>query len=378
MVKKIIVASGAFKHSITLLQAQNAIVAGLHESGLRAELIKIPLADGGNGTLDAFLQGGGERVEIIVDDPLGRRVNAPYGLIADGHTAIIEMALASGLELVDSTELNPLIASTFGTGQLMQSALNRGVKRVIIGMGGSATVDGGVGALAALGVRFLDSQRELVPPRPSEINRIVEIDASHLDTRWQDVQVIIAADVDNPALGERGAAMVFGPQKGASPDDIQQLEGLLSYFFTLIAEKTGRDVRTVSGAGAAGALAGGLMSFLNANMTSGIDLLLEHVRFEEQLQDTDLVITSEGKIDTQTLGGKGPLGIARLAHHYHVPCVVFVGALDVDEALLQSEGVTAVLPIIDQPMSLEAALRDGPVLLQRSARRLGYLLRDLV
>jgi glycerate kinase len=376
MMKKIIIAANALKHSLTVLQSLDAITLGLQHSGLQAELIKIPLADGGNGTLDAFMHADGERVIMTVDDPLGRPIEAAYGLIDNGQTAVIEMALASGLELISAKECNPLIASTFGTGQMMQAALAHGIKRMIIGLGGSATVDGGMGALAALGVKFLSAEGDVLTPRPDFMHLIADLDTSGLDARWQDVEVIIASDVDNPVLGERGAAAIFAPQKGASPHMVKQLEAHLTQFFNQLTQHTGRDVQNVSGAGAAGALAGGLMSLFPAKITSGIDLLLDHVGFRKYLQHADFVITSEGKLDEQTLGGKGPLGIAKLSRHYHVPCVVLVGSLAIDESRLRAEGVSAVMPIVDSPMRLEDALHQGEDLLYRAARRLGYLLHD--
>ncbi|TVR22338.1 MAG: glycerate kinase [Anaerolineaceae bacterium] len=373
--KKIIVAPGAFKHSISVLQAVSAITDGLRSAGISAELQALPIADGGNGTLDAFLVHGGERISRSARDPLGRMVTADYGLIDDGKTAIVEMAQASGLELIANESLRPMAANTFGTGQLMKDALSRGVSRLIVGMGGSATVDGALGALTALGVRFLDEQGQVVEPLPRHLPRIARVDVGDLDERWRSVEVIVAADVDNPAIGQRGAAAIFAPQKGASPSDVVELEAGLSHFFGLIAEQVGVDVREVAGAGAAGALSGGLMALLGARILSGIDLLLDHAGFESQLHNADLVITSEGRVDSQTLGGKGPLGVARIAHQRGVPSVMFVGGLGIDEALLRDHGVRAVMPIVDAPLSLDEALANGATLLERAARRLGWLLQ---
>ncbi len=370
---RIIIAAGAFKHSLTAAEAANAIAQGLRRSGLAAELVLLPIADGGNGTLDACLAGGGERVSLPVEDPLGRTVEAAYGRL--GQTAVIEMALASGLELLRPDELDPLRASTFGTGQLMRAALESGVSRLIIGMGGSATVDGGAGCLQALGVRLLDASGQEVPRGGGKLQHIRQIDTRALDPRWQSVEIIIASDVDNPTLGEQGAAAVFAPQKGASPAQIPVLEANLSHFFTLAAEQVGRDVRHTPGGGAAGAFSAGLLAFLGGRIESGIDLILDLRGFDEQLDDAALVITSEGRMDAQTVHGKGPFGVARRAAERGVPTIALVGGLLVDDALLHDAGLWAALPVVNAPMPLEQALANAPALVEAAALRLGYLLQ---
>lgn len=370
---KIIIAAGALKHSLSAASAAQAIARGLRRSGLDAGLVLLPIGDGGNGTLDAFLTGGGERISVMVADPLGRPLEAAFGL-RDG-TAVVEMALASGLELLATDELDPLRTSTFGTGQLMQAALDAGAQRVIVGMGGSATVDGGAGCLAALGVRLLDADGSDVPPGGGSLHLIRQIDASGLDPRWRDVEVIIASDVDNPTLGEQGAAAVFAPQKGATPAQVEALESSLHHFFTLVADQTGADVRAAQGGGAAGALSAGLMAFLGGRIESGIDLILDLCGFDEYLQDTALVITSEGRMDAQTIHGKGPFGVARRALARGVPTVALVGGLDADDALLHEAGLWAALPILNEPLSLDVALARAETLVEQAALRLGYLLQ---
>ena len=307
----------------------------------------------------------------------GAQIQADYGLIDDGRTAVIEMALASGLELLDADELNPLAASTCGTGMLMTAALERGARRFIIGLGGSATSDGGMGCLQALGLRLLDADGLELPAGigGGGLADIRRFDDGGMDPRWRDVEIVIASDVDNPALGERGAAAVFGPQKGADAAQIKQLKRNLRHCFTLIQGQRGVDVRSVAGGGAAGAFAAGLMAFFNCQMESGIDLILRHNSFHERLAGCDLVITGEGRLDEQTLGGKGPLGVARIAAARGIPTVAFCGGLAVDEARLRAAGVTAAFPIVDAPMPLESALADAESLLWRAARRLGYILR---
>lgn len=370
---KIIIAAGAFKHSLSAAAAANAIVRGLRCSGLNADLTLLPIADGGNGTLDAFLAGGGERISVMVDDPFGRPVESAFA--RSGDTAVIEMALASGLELLRPDELDPLRASTYGTGQLMQAALDSGASRMIIGMGGSATVDGGAGCLQALGVRLLDAKGEDVPLGGGSLHRIRHIDASGLDLRWRSTEIIIASDVDNPTLGDTGAAAIFGPQKGASPQQVAVLEENLRHFFTLVADQCGIDVRQTPGGGAAGAFSAGLMAFLGGRIQSGIDLILDLRGFDHLLADADLVITSEGRMDEQTVHGKGPIGVARRAHERGVRTIAMVGGLQADDALLHEAGLWAVLPIVSAPMSLEQALAEADRLVEATALRLGYLLQ---
>ncbi|MBC7813026.1 MAG: glycerate kinase [Burkholderiales bacterium] len=376
---KILIAPGAFKRSLSASAAAQAIQRGLERSGIEAELYLLPIADGGNGTLDAFLANGGERICMIVNDPLGRSVESAYGLlnVDGGQTAVIEMALASGMELLRPDEYDPLRASTYGTGELLAAALEAGARRFIIGVGGSATVDGGAGCLQALGVRLLDENGAKLPAGigGGDLNRVRTIDAAALDNRWRECEVIIASDVDNPMLGEQGAAAVFGPQKGASPDDVRVLDGSLRHFFTLVRDQIGVDVLNVRGGGAAGALSAGLMAFIGGRIESGIDLLLAHNHFDDLLKDADLIITGEGQIDEQTVQGKGPIGVARRGREYGVPTVAIVGGLNADDVLLHEAGISAVLPIVTGPMTLDEALVRADELLERTALRLGYMLQ---
>ena len=371
---KILIAANGFKHSLTASQACAAIQQGLRQSGLQASCQLLPIADGGNGTLDVFLAAGGQRIGLEVLDPLLRPIQADYGLLPDGQTAIIEMAQASGLELLAPHELNPLIASSYGAGQLMADALARGVKRIIIGLGGSATVDGGMGCLQALGLRLLDANGNEVRPGGGHLNDIARVDDSGL-AGWEDIDIIIASDVDNPTLGEKGAARVFGPQKGADPAMIEILEQNLRHCFTILFEQRGIDLRQVKGGGAAGAFAAGLMAFFSCEMTAGIELALEHNRFAEHLKDSNLVITGEGQIDAQTIDGKAPIGVARLAREHGLPTIALVGGINIDERRLHEAGIQAVFPIVDKPMSLQDALDNAEDLLRRAALRLGYALQ---
>lgn len=371
---KILIAPGAFKNSLSAAETARVIGVGLQRSGLALQLHYVPIADGGNGTLDAFLASGGARFERVVRGPLGAPVTAAWGLLADGETAVVEMALASGLELLTPETLDPLRATTYGTGELLRASLDGGAKRVIVGMGGSATVDGGAGCLQALGVRLLDAAGREVGPGGGGLADVATIDVSGLDPRWREVDVVIASDVQNPTLGPDGAAAVFGPQKGATPDDVDVLECNLHHFFTVVADTLGVDVRATVGGGAAGAFSAGLMAFLGGRIVSGIDLVLDHGGFDAHLRDADLVITGEGQMDTQTVQGKGPIGVARRALAAGVPTVALVGGLRADDALLHEAGLAAVLPIVTHPMSLDEAIADAAALVEQAALRLAYVL----
>lgn len=372
---KILIAPGAFKHSLSASQVAQAICDGFDQSGLSATYHLLPIADGGNGTLDAFLANGGQRITVDVYDPLMRPIQADYGLIDNGERAVIEMATASGIELLSDDEANPMIATTYGTGQLMQHALDKGATRFIVGLGGSATVDGGMGCLRALGLKLLDANGEEISHGGGGLADIVTVDTSNIDKRWHDVEIIIASDVENPTLGEKGAARVFGPQKGATPAMVETLETNLTHCFTTIAEQTGQDVRHIEGGGAAGAFSAGLMAFLSCKIVSGIDLVLEHNHFIDHLADADLVLTGEGEMDSQTIDGKGPIGVARLAREHGVPTIAIVGGLNVDDTILHEAGIQAVFSVVDKPMELQTALSRAEELVRRTALRLGYTLQ---
>lgn len=372
---KIIVAPGAFKHSLTARAAAEAIASGLAKSGLGADLVMLPIADGGNGTLDAFLADGGERISVPVVDPLDRPIIAPIGLLSDGQTAVVEMALASGLELLGADELNPMIATTYGTGLLLKAALDTGARRIIVGMGGSATVDAGAGALQALGVRLFDANRRPIPFGGGGLSALATIDVTRLDPRWREVELIIASDVTNPAVGDEGAAAIFGPQKGATPQQVTVLDAGISHFCDVIKTQIGVDIAQREGTGAAGALSAGLLAFLGGRIESGVDLLLDFNGFNTHLATADLVITGEGQMDSQTISGKGPIGVARRALEHGVPTIALVGSLNTTDELLHAAGMQAVLPIMTRPMPLADALRDASSLLEAAALRLGYVLQ---
>ncbi len=371
---KILIAPNAFKGSLSSPRAAEGIARGLSRAAADWHFDLMPIADGGDDTLEVLCADGGSTLEVEVADPLGRPIRATLGLMADDRTAVIEMARASGLKLLAPGECDPLAATTRGVGQLIAAAAEAGAERIIIGVGGSATVDGGAGCVSALGVRLLDEAGDPVPPGGGSLGRIHRIDPSGLAPALAGRDLVVACDVENPVLGPTGTAAVFAPQKGASPEDVARLEANLGHFFGLAARTLGRDVRHLPRAGAAGGLAGGLAAFCNARLESGIDLVLEHLDADRRIREADLVITGEGLLDAQTLSGKGPLGLARLAREHHRPVVALAGGVGGGEADLAAAGISAVLPITPGPLALEEAMDRALELMERAAERLGRLL----
>lgn len=371
----ILIAPNAFKHAIDAGVAAEAIQRGLLASRLSCTCECFPIGDGGNGTCRLIIDRlQGELVQVPVMDPLGRPVTAALGLIEGGQTAVIEMADASGLHLLASTELNPLHANSYGTGQLIMAALDNGARKVIIGMGGSATVDGGSGMIRALGARFLDSAGKEITDLPVGLEGLHAIDLSGLDKRLQDVKVTVLCDVDNPLLGETGAAHVFGPQKGASSEQVKQLDDLLARYAAVIQTATGEDVSTRRSGGVAGGASAGLAGLLGAELVDGIDYFLDLTRFNESLSKSHLVITGEGSIDSQTLQGKGPYGVASRAKQRGLPVIGLAGSLPLEVNQELTAYFDTLLAIGNRPASLDDALADTAGNLARTAAQLGNLL----
>ncbi len=368
---KILIAPNSFKGSLSSPRAAAAIGRGLKSCGLECDLDLMPIADGGDDTMAVLIGREGSVRRFAVQDPLNRPVEAELGLLADNDTAVVEMARASGLKLLKPEERDPLKTSTYGTGQLIARAVGAGCSRVIVGVGGSATVDGGAGCLEALGASFVDESGQKIPPGGGGLHRVRRLDLSGLDPRLKEIQIDVACDVENPTLGPRGAAAVFGPQKGATPEQVRILEENLNRFFTLAAETLGKDVRRTPRGGAAGALAAGLKAFLGAELRSGVELVLESLGAPRRLARADLVITGEGRLDSQTLSGKGPLGLARAAKEHGVPVVALAGAIGEGEAELAAAGLEAIMSICPGPLSLEEAMGETDRLLEEAAARLG-------
>lgn len=376
---KILIAPNAFKGSLSAVDAAGCIARGLARSGLGCAVDLMPIADGGDDTLAVLMaagaaQGAGAH-QAMVEGPLGEPVQATWGMLSDGQTAVVEMARASGLKLLQPAERDPLRASTFGTGQLIAAAVEAGARRIIVGVGGSATVDGGAGCMQALGVRLLDAQGNEAPRGGGALGCVQRIDVSGLLPALRGVAIQVACDVTNPTLGPNGAAAVFGPQKGATPEQVALLENNLRHFFTLAAEQVGVDVRDLPRGGAAGALSAGLAAFLGAELCSGIDLVLDALGAERRLDGVDLVITGEGRLDAQTLGGKGPVGIARAAQTRGIPVIALAGSIGDDEAALHAAGFDAILSIVPGVISLDEAMTRAADLLERAGERVGRLLR---
>lgn len=366
---KIIVAPDSFKGSLTSIQAANAIEKGIKKAAQNykkpVEVIKVPMADGGEGTVEAIVSANGGRIITTqVLDPLGREVDSFFGVLPD-NTAVIEMAAASGINLLSEDERNPMKTTTYGTGQLIKKALDYGCKRIIIGIGGSATNDGGVGMAQALGIRFLDKEGNQIAFGGGELYKIEEIDTSSLDPRINDTIITIASDVKNTLCGPNGASAVYGPQKGATPEMVETLDRNLKHFAAVIQKQFNIDILNVPGSGAAGGLGASLMGFLGAKFCMGIKLVMELVQLEEKIKNADMVITGEGSTDYQTLFGKVPLGIAKIAKKHNKPVVCISGSLGEGYEELYNEGIEAFFSIVNRPMNLEEAMGRSEELLEK-------------
>ncbi len=377
---KIVVAPGSLKGSVSSPDAAAAIARGIRRADPQAEIIQTPLADGGEGTTDALLAAaGGQRVSVSVRGPVGQPVQAEYGLLAPGgSTAIVEMASAAGLGLVPREKRDPRRTSTYGVGELIRAAAQSGASRLLVGLGGSGTNDGGAGAMQALGVRFWDTRGALLPPGigAGQLTRIARIDMSAFAFPLGGMSVVIASDVTNPLLGPDGASAIYGPQKGATPEMVAAMDDALSHYAALLTRDLGRDVAARPGAGAAGGLGAALMAFLGADMRSGIDLVLDAAEFDRKARGADWVFTGEGRIDAQTLQGKTIAGVlARCRALGNISVVAFGGSVDGEAAaLLARQGLAAAFPITPGPMTLEDAMAQGAFLLEQTAERVTRLL----
>jgi len=365
---KIVIAPDSFKDSLSAQGVADAIALGLAEVWPDAQLIKCPMADGGEGTVESILAAcEGELRRTNVRGPLGAMVDAAWGWLPKNHTAIIEMAEASGLQLVPPGQRDACTSSTFGTGELIRAALDAGAQRVILAIGGSATNDGGAGAMQALGVKLLDAQGQPLAPGGLALTQLDRIDLSDMDSRLSGVRFDIAADVNNPLCGPHGASAIFGPQKGASPEQVQQLDSALGHFADLCADVLGHDVKDEPGSGAAGGLGFAAKAFLGAQFKAGVEVVAELVGLAEAVKGADLVITGEGRFDAQTLRGKTPFGVARVAREQGVPVIVIAGTLGEGYQALYEHGIDAAFALASGPMTLEQACAEAPRLLQDRA-----------
>jgi glycerate 2-kinase len=368
---KVIIAPDSFKESLSALEVANAIEKGFRDIFPEAEYVKIPMADGGEGTVQSLVDAtGGRIVKTEVTGPLGDRVKAFFGVLGDGKTAVIEMAAASGLHLVPSEKRNPLVTTTRGTGELILAALDEGAEHIIIGIGGSATNDGGAGMIQALGGRLLDRHGQEIGPGGGSLSELADIDLSGLDQRLKCVKIEVACDVDNPLTGPKGASAIFGPQKGATPEMVATLDKNLHHYADVIERVLGKQVKDIPGAGAAGGLGAGLLAFLEAELKRGVEIVLETVNFHERIQGASLVITGEGRIDGQTIFGKTPIGVAKAAKRYNIPVIAIAGSVSDDSDVVRSHGIDALYSIVPGIIPLEKALANAGYYVTQTARNI--------
>jgi glycerate kinase len=368
---KIVIAPDSYKESLSALEVATQIEAGFREVFPNACYVKVPVADGGEGTVEVMVAAtDGEVIEVEVTGPLGAPVQAFYGISGDRQRAFIEMAAASGLEQVPTELRNPLHTTSWGTGELIRCALDRGVQSILIGIGGSATNDGGIGMVQALGARLLDNDGEPLGPGGGEVARLASIDISGLDKRLKDCRIEVACDVTNLLTGKEGASAVFGPQKGATPEMVRELDSALEHYASIISRDLDIDVLTLSGGGAAGGMGAALYAFCGAQLRQGIEIVTEALNLDELVRDADLVITGEGRIDSQSIHGKVPIGVAKVAKRYNIPVIGIAGSLTADVGVVHDHGLDAVFSVLYSICTLEDALGNAAENLRMSSRNI--------
>lgn len=367
---KIVIAPQDFKGSISAQKVAEAIASGIRRVLPDAETVMVPLSDGGDGIVDALVYStGGKTMTTKATGPLGKKVMAKWGILGDGVTGVVEMSKASGITLVPRGKLNPLMATTYGTGELIRAALDVGCHKLIIGIGGSATNDGGAGMAQALGVKFLDNKGQELPWGGAALANLGRVDISRLEPRLAGCQVIAACDVTNPLCGEQGASMIYGPQKGATQEMCRELDAALSHYAEVIKRDLGVDVKDMPGTGAAGGLGAGLVAFLGAQLRSGTEIVSEAVGLDNYLRGASLVFTGEGRIDRQTLFGKTISSVAGKAKKFKIPVVAIVGEIAGDSREFSNHGIDAVLSITPGPISLREAMVKAEKLTADAAER---------
>lgn len=357
---KIVVSPDSFKGSLTATEAGQVIVRGIKEFDSTIETVLLPVADGGEGTLEPLISATeGKLVFLEVNDPIGRLIRVEYGILGDGETCVIEMAKASGLTLLLDHERNPLIASTFGTGELIRHALDKGYRKFVIGIGGSATNDGGTGMLRALGMKFLNEVGDEISQGAESLQSLHEIDATEFDLRIADSHFVIACDVDNPFIGPDGATAIFGPQKGVTPEQVESIDKNLANLANKIESLTGIALHDRPGAGAAGGLGGAFLAFFPVTLKPGIEVVLEAVNFHQQIEHADFIITGEGKSDLQTLSGKAPIGIASVAKAKNIPVILISGLIASDSILALSTHFDLLVSVTDDSVSQQESIENA-------------------
>lgn len=373
---KIVIAPDSYKESLSALDVACAIEAGFREIYPDAEYVKIPVADGGEGTVEAMVAATqGRVIPVKVTGPLGEPMAGFYGVSGDEQCAFIEMAAASGLELLSPAQRNPLKTTSWGTGELIRHALDLGVRRIIIGLGGSATNDGGAGMVQALGAKLLTDEHQQIGQGGAELAALMKIDISELDSRLADCQIDVACDVTNPLTGEEGASAVFGPQKGATPEMVTNLDHALAHYAARIKQDLGIDVLSLEGGGAAGGMGAALFAFCGAKLRPGIDIVTEALYLDTLVADANLVITGEGRMDSQTIHGKVPVGVARVAKRYHIPVIGIAGSLTADVGVVHQHGIDAVFSVLYRICSLDDALAHAGENVRMAARNIAAVMR---
>lgn len=374
---RIVLAPDSFKDCLSATRVCASLAEGVLRADPAADVVRVPMADGGQGTTEAILDAvGGERKYMRVSGPLGSPVETAYALVDGGRTAIIEMAAASGLELVPPDQRDPRRTTTFGTGELLRAALDADVDRVIVGIGGSATNDGGAGMAEALGYRLWNDNGESIPRGGGFLRELARIDSSHRHPRLGKIPIDVACDVTNPLTGPNGASAIYGPQKGATPDVVAELDGNLQHLASIIRRDLGIDVENLPGGGAAGGLGAGLVAFAKAELRRGVELVIDVVRLQDKLEGADLCLTGEGRMDSQSAFGKTAVGVARLCRSMSVPVVAIVGAIEGDVSALYSEGLTACFSIARRPQSLTEAIAECEDALARQAENIVRLFQS--
>lgn len=374
--KTFVLAPDSFKESMTAKEVCIAMEKGLRKVYPTADYIHVPMADGGEGTVQSLVDAsGGSLHQQEVSGPLGQTVTAQYGILGDGSTAAIEMASASGIHLVTKETRDPLQTTTYGTGELIRACLDLGIRKIIIGIGGSATNDGGAGMAEALGAKFLDEQGQPLARGGGALDQLTQIDVSGLDVRLQEVEFIVACDVTNPLCGEHGASRVFGPQKGATPEMAEQLDANLSHYADVVKQQLHKDIRDMPGAGAAGGLGAGLLIFTQAVLRKGVEIVIEYTELREKLIAADVVFTGEGGIDFQTKFGKTPYGVARAAKEAGKPVIAIAGCVGEGIDTLYGEGIDAIFGIVPGAADLERLLQEGPENVERTTENIARVLK---
>jgi len=364
---KIVIAPQAFKGSLSALNVANAVQKGVRRIFPDAQILTCPVADGGDGTLETLVESsGGKIMETNVADPTGKPIVAQWGAMGDGNTAVIEMARTSGLALLTLEERDPLNATTYGLGEIIVSALNKGFRKFIVGIGGSATNDAGAGMAQALGIKLMDREGRNLVFGGAALQNLSVIDTSSIDQRVLESNFQIACDVNNPLTGPEGASAVYGPQKGATEENVRQLDSALGVFAEVTKRDLGKDISNLEGAGAAGGLGAGMIAFVEGHLRAGVDIVLDTVNLAEKLESADLVITGEGSIDFQTIYDKAPIGVARMARARGIPTIGISGMLGKNYQIVHNHGIDAALSIANGPISLEESLQNAPSLISEA------------